>query len=285
VILSNKKQHADEALEALKDFAPGGKDVSSIVSWEHCDLSSLKTTDSVAKSLAKSLKQLDALILNAGLGVGKFWLTEDGLDAHMQVNHFSQMHLALTLLPLLQKTPRSRLVAQASDMHQTAPSDVKYASIDEFKSDIGPTYLYGRSKLANILFIRALHRRMLKGELGFNKGTPTVFVNATHPGGVSTDQPKQAEEAYGTLGIIGVAMTRPFMKDPISQGCRSILFASTSEEIVDKGINGKYIVPDKKVTEPNSYARDDEMGDRLWKLSLDILQQKLGKLDYGYELA
>jgi len=202
----------------------------------------------------------------------------------MQVNHFAQMHLALTLLPLLQKTPRSRLVVQASDMHQTSPSDVAFASIDEFTSDIGPTYLYGRSKLANILFVRALHRRMLRGELGFSKGAPTVFVNATHPGAVSTDQPQQAEEAYGLLGTVGVALVRPLMKDPVAQGCRSILFASTSEEVVDKGLNGEYIVPDKMVQTPNAKARDEQLGERLWKVSLEILRLKLGKLDYGYDL-
>lgn len=285
IILSNKKEHADSAIEQLKEFTPSGKSADSIVSWEHCDLTSFKTTDRVAKSLAKSLTQLDALILNAGLGVGKFSLTEDGLDSHMQVNHFSQMHLALTLLPALQKTPHSRLVAQSSDMHSLPPSDVAYASIDEFKNDIGPTYLYGRTKLANILFIRALHRRSIKGELGFSKGKPSVYINATHPGAVSTDQPKQAEEAYGILGTIGVALVRPLMKDPVSQGCRTILFAATSEDVVNDGINGEYIVPDRKIETPSEKGRDDEMGERLWKVSLEILEQKLGKLDYGYELS
>ena len=123
------------------------------------------------------------------------------------------------------------------------------------------------------------------GKLGFKKElgdittttTPTVFVNATHPGAVNTDQPEQAVEAYGVLGKIGVKVSRPFMKDPVRQGCRSALYAATSDEIVSEDINGEYIVPDKKVTTPSSKALDVELGEKLWTLSMRILKEKLGE--------
>jgi WW domain-containing oxidoreductase len=109
-LLSNKEDHADEAKESLKDFG----DISK-VEWRQCNLEDLKQTDEVSRQLANELTRLDALVCNAGLGVGVYNETRDGLDSHMQVNVFSQAHLTLSLLPILQKTPDSRIVHQSSD--------------------------------------------------------------------------------------------------------------------------------------------------------------------------
>lgn len=193
----------------------------------------------------------------------------------MQVNHLSQTLLALLLLPTLRSTPSSRLVCQSSDLHRAAQPSTTFDSVSELNTDIGPTFLYNRSKLAQILFVRALQRRLDKSSA---TGT-TVYVNAVHPGAVSTDQPRQAEEAYGMLGTVGVAVARPFMVDPVERGCRPALYAATAEEVVRKGVRGEYIVPDKKVVEPSGQAMDEALGERLWGLSVRILEQKVGGLD------
>ena len=215
-----------------------------MVEFRKCDLQDLKQTDEVAKSLASSLEKLDGLVLNAGLGVGVYEETKDGIDSHMQVNHVSQQHLALTLLPLLLRTPNSRLVLQSSEFHRFAPDKTAFASVEELNTDIGPSNLYARTKLANIVFSRALLRRLQRGELGADPERLKVsgpWINATHPGGVVTDQQDQAVEAYGTLGKIGVKAVRPLMKDPVDEGCRPILWATTSNEIVENAVQGKYV--------------------------------------------
>lgn len=198
--------------------------------------------DSVAKSLASKLDRLDALVCNAGLGVGDYNETEDGLDSHMQVNHIAQFHLAMLLLPILQKTPNSRLVLQSSDLHRGPNGDAKFESVEEINTNIGPMKLYNRTKFAQVLFILALKERKEKGQLGFDPDAERgPWLIATHPGGVVTDQQKQAEDAYGTLGKIGVAAVKPFMKDPVDEGCRPALFAATSEDIVKEKIQGAYV--------------------------------------------
>ena len=58
LLLSNKKQHAEEAMEELKSFGDTDR-----VHWVHCDLSSLKQTDKVAKKLYNEEKQIDAVRL------------------------------------------------------------------------------------------------------------------------------------------------------------------------------------------------------------------------------
>lgn len=161
-------------------------------------------------------------------------------DSHFQVNVVSQVHLTLTLLPVLQATPNSRIVFQSSDLHRVLPNSIEFASLDEINTDIGSSYLYNRSKLAMVLFIRALVRRMEAGEMGF-KNAEQVWANATHPGAVATDQQKQAVDAYGPLAGVANALTRPFMKDALEEGCRPALFAATSEDIVKEKIQGQYV--------------------------------------------
>lgn len=103
-------------------------------------------------------------------------------------------------------------------------------------------------------------------------------MNAVHPGGVDTDQPLQAEEAYGTLGKLGHLAAKPLMKDPVEEGCRPALFAATSEDVVKEGITGKYIVPDRKVTEPSGQAKDEREQEKLWDISMRILREKVPNL-------
>ncbi|KAF5026363.1 hypothetical protein F66182_1571 [Fusarium sp. NRRL 66182] len=271
-LLGKKQHHLEEAAEGLKKYG----DISR-VEFVQVEFEDLHQTDEVAKKLASELDRLDALILNAGLGVGPYGETKDGIDSHMQVNVFAQHHLAMALLPKLIATPDSRLCLQASDMHRAAPSDIKFESLEEMNRAIGPAYLYNRTKLAQILLVRALVRRKGQGKLGLEPGKGP-WINATHPGGVKTDQQKQAVDAYGTLGKIGVAAVRPFMKDPVDDGCRSILFAATSNAIKEEQIDGSYIVPDRKIQEPTSQALDEALGEQLWALTEKVLKDKLGSI-------
>ncbi|USW54271.1 Putative short-chain dehydrogenase/reductase SDR, NAD(P)-binding domain superfamily [Septoria linicola] len=274
-ILSKKGEHLEEAQEGLKKYGDVGK-----VHTIQCDLEDLQQTDEVAGRLSKELLRLDALVLNAGLGVGPYAESKDGIDTHMQVNVFAQHHLAMMLLPLLVQTHDSRLVLQSSDLHRGASSDIEFKDIAEINQDIGPARLYNRSKLAQVLMVRALVRRKQQGKLGMKAGS-APWINATHPGAVTTDQQEQAVEAYGTLGKIGVAATRPFMKEPIDEGCRPALFAATSPDIVKQRIDGSYIVPNRKVSSTSAQAESDELSEALWNLTADVLQRKLGKLPYS----
>lgn len=223
------------------------------------------------------------MILNAGLGVGPYAETKDGIDNHMQVNVISQFHLLMSLLPILRSTPNSRVVLQSSELHRPMTSDVHFKDLAEINTDIGAMKLYNRSKLAQVLIVRKLVEKAEKGELGFDPQrlmTEGPWINATHPGAVKTDQQAQAIEAYGTAGKIGVKAVQPFMKSPIDGGCRSALFAATSEDVAKERIQGKYIVPDRKVTDVSKEAKDDERQENLWRLCETVLRDRLGNVKW-----
>ncbi|KAF2448705.1 hypothetical protein P171DRAFT_353416, partial [Karstenula rhodostoma CBS 690.94] len=220
-------------------------------------------------------------VCNAGLGVGPYNESEDKLDTHMQANVFAQANLILTLLLVLRKTKDSRIVSQSSDLHRAAPASTKFESVDEINTDIGATYLYNRTKLAQVLFSSELLKRIEAGQFGTvteTNGLP--WINSTHPGGIKTDQQFHAEEAYGTMGKIGVRLVRPFLADPVDQGCRPALFATASPDIVTKQIQGAYIVPDRKPTDPSSQAKDETLSTNLWRLTKEVLESKIGNLSY-----
>ncbi|ERF76766.1 hypothetical protein EPUS_02305 [Endocarpon pusillum Z07020] len=290
ITLSNKEENARKAIGQLNSWG----DTSRVI-WQKCDLKDLRQVDQVARKLREEEKRIDALVLNAGIGINGFELTKEGLDSHFQVNMLSQLHLALMLLPTLQATAAStktsaRIMMMSSEMHRWVPKSTKFESEKELTENIGPTYLYGRSKLAQILIVRELARRLDEGKLGSPSYDPAtnmprpVLVNATHPGAVRTAQPFQLEIAYGWIGKVLANVFWPAFVDPIKTGCRSGVFAVTGKDLYEgSGIHGQYIVPDKKIGQPNSKGQDREMGERLWRISLQILGDRLGALNYGFE--
>lgn len=186
----------------------------------------------------------------------------------------------MMLLPVILQTPDSRIVLQSSEFHRIGTGDVRFNDVAEINQDIGPSKLYGRSKLAQVLMTRGLKQRKNRSQFGL-KPNSAPWINATHPGAVVTDQQEQAVEAYGTMGKLGVKAVRPFMKKPLDEGCRAALFAATCPDVARDQIDGEYIVPDRKVTEVSKQARDEELAERCWKLVETVLHEKLGSLGYA----
>lgn len=149
-----------------------------------------------------------------------------------------------------------------------------------------PISARSNSALAQILITRELARRLDKGELGFAQSPSHrfVIVHATHPSGVKTQQQDQLPAAYGeTSGKVIARMVKPLMTDPVKHGCRSELFAATGPEMVEgEGVHGQYITPDKKISEVSKKGQDAVMAARLWDLSIGLLKEKVGTLDYGF---
>lgn len=153
----------------------------------------------------------------------------------MGVNHFGHFLLINRLFPLLRRTaaipgaPAPRILAMSSELHRTTPSKVKFASTSEVytnEQELGPNELYSRTKLAVLLNVKyGLVERVIV------PNGDRIWVAATHPGAVHTDQQDQFKEAYGeTFGTILKHVTIPFMRTP-EQGSLSSLYAATSDDV------------------------------------------------------
>jgi NAD(P)-dependent dehydrogenase (short-subunit alcohol dehydrogenase family) len=117
-----------------------------------------------------------------------------------------------------------------------------------------PFAAYSRSKLANLLFVRELARRL--------EGTG-VTVNAVHPGLVRTrlgDHSGPVRRAGWQL--LHVAYRRSSLTP--AQGADTIVHLAASPAVA--GVSGRYFV-DRAPVEPAPAALDDALAERLWAVS------------------
>jgi NAD(P)-dependent dehydrogenase (short-subunit alcohol dehydrogenase family) len=114
----------------------------------------------------------------------------------------------------------------------------------------GGLKVYGRSKLANILFTREIARRL---------GGTGVTANCFHPGAVAT---RFGESSGGFAGLV-IPFLRPFFLSP-EKGADTLVYLASSLEV--EKTTGEYFVK-RKITQPSSAARDDVAAKRLWEAS------------------
>lgn len=187
-VLSLSQEVVDGAKAAIAQEL--GQEKADRTHFIRCDMADWQQVKEVAERIKGECDRLDMLVNNAGRGIQTFALTEYGVDRHMALNHMGHVVLTSHLLPLMKETADRhgvtvRISNQASNVHQSAPSDVRFESLEELNTDIGPNPLYGRSKLANILYARYFARKVTRN------GHPNVLMNATHPGIVSTRNSKE----------------------------------------------------------------------------------------------
>ena len=75
------------------------------------DLASLSSVRSFAKDYKAKFDKLDILVNNAGVMMTPFQKTEDGLELQMAANYFGHFLLTGLLIPVLEKSFRSRVVS------------------------------------------------------------------------------------------------------------------------------------------------------------------------------
>ncbi|KAH7079162.1 retinol dehydrogenase 12 [Paraphoma chrysanthemicola] len=255
------------------------------------DLTSLEATRRSANELLEdeTIPKIDIVVANAGGSFhGPRTVTPDGLESHLAINHLSHYLFVTTLLPKL------RLAAQ-----QSAPGDTRVVVMSSLATVVSPfrfadynlegkpvpadeapnwailkqllgleehegydsEVAYGQSKTANALF--AVHLNTLFSSEG-------IFAFALHPGGV---QSRAAKKVLGAMTEEQRAkVTIPFDKD-IDQGAATPLVAALDRGLTpEKGV----FLNDCQVMDAPPYAVSKENAQKLWKLSEEIIAQKLG---------
>ena len=266
IILSMSQETFNGALKDISDKL--GPQYAQKVTWIKCDLGDWPAAAKAAKEISSQTDRIDILILNSARGIMSYELTDYGVDRHMAVNHIGHVTLCSHLLPILKETASKghtvRISIQGSNAHEMAPKDTKFESLDELNRDLGPNPLYGRSKLAGILYARYLTRHL-------HSTHPKILANATHPGFVETKMSvEDIHEPYPVAGYGMSVLMKPLKKDQW-MGATSTLFAATSTEK-----SGEYICP-PAIPEPGSdLARNEELGEQLMKLTRELVKEKFG---------
>jgi len=219
-----------------------------------CDLGSQAQIRKLAAAVLAKYDRLDVLVNNAGLATRRREVTEDGIERTFAVNHLGPFLLTNLLLDLLLKSAPARVVNVASSEHYHATMDL--ADLGFERGGWGMAKAYGRSKLGNVLFTRALAKR-LEG-----KG---VTVNAVHPGAVATGI---WDCAPGWMQPM-VWLAKKLMMITPEKAARSIIRLASGAEV--EGKTGLYFNQlDPK--EPSKLAHDDELAEKLWAESARMVK-------------
>jgi retinol dehydrogenase 12 len=203
------------------------------------DLASLKSVRAFAAMFNTAFTRLDVLVENAGVMTRRRQVTADGLEMDLGVNHVGHFLLTELLLPLLKTSAPSRVVVVSSNLHPSGKFD--FGDLAMEKRWRGS---YPRSKLANMLFVHALSKRL--------DGTKVV-VNGLHPGVIATELARDYPAPVRRVA-------KWFFKSP-EQGARTSLYLATASEAAE--VSGRYFV-DAKAKRPGVAALDDTLAERLW---------------------
>ena len=159
--------------EEIRNEFPGAE-----VEVMKLDLASLKSVKSFADEFMNQYDRLDVLINNAGVMMCPYSKTEDGFEIQMGTNHMGHFALTGHLMPLLQDTKDSRIVATSSMGHRMG--NIDFSDLNWEKRKYNTNRAYGDSKLANLYFTYELTRK-------FDDDPSAPMPTAAHPGATATE--------------------------------------------------------------------------------------------------
>jgi NAD(P)-dependent dehydrogenase (short-subunit alcohol dehydrogenase family) len=221
------------------------------------DLADLDSVRKGAADLLDRCDRIDVLVNNAGLVLSERSETKDGFEATFAINHLGPFLLTTLLLDRITASAPARIVNVASTAHRSARRGLDFDDLQSTRHYAG-MQVYGKSKLANILFTTELARRL--------QGTG-VTVNAVHPGTVATGFARDGD-AKGVLAF-GVKLIKPFVLTP-EKGARTSVYVATSPEVAQ--VTGAYFVKCKQA-KPSHAALDEAAAARLWAASEQLVSQ------------
>jgi NAD(P)-dependent dehydrogenase (short-subunit alcohol dehydrogenase family) len=213
------------------------------------DLASQAGVRRLAGEIRERYAAVHVLVNNAGAIYASRELSPDGLELTWAVNHLAPFLLTSLLLDKLVASAPARVITTSSAAHFRAeiPFDDMLGERSYPMMGYGR---YGQTKLANILFTRALAQRL--------SGTG-VTANCFHPGFVGTGFNRN----NGWLMDVAMSIGRVFARTP-EQGADTLVWLADAPEV--SSISGAYFM-DRREVRPSQAARDDAAAERLWQLS------------------
>ncbi len=232
------------------------------------DLTNLKGIKEAAEKVSK---QIDVLVLNAGVMATPLRHTDDGFELQMGTNHLGHFAFAGQLFSALVSGAR---VVSVSSMAHRMGSFTSELIIDQCygRGEYNPWSAYGRSKLANLLFTLQLHRLSQLGQL---PGGKEVIAVAAHPGWSATNlQAVGAQMKNQPVMERGANVVNKVFAQSAKQGALPILCAATFPGVP----GGSYLGPDgflemrgyPKFTRASSAAYDQHLAAKLWDVSCEL---------------
>ena len=231
-----------------------GNDAIEVV---RCDLSSIDSVNSAVSDVRRLTDDLHLLINNAGIVTRQRTMSADGIELTFATNHLGPFMLTMGLRSALECAGASRVVNVASAAYRSGSPDFE-ATLDA--DGAAGLQAYATSKLANVLFTLALHRR--------TRGTG-ITTNCLHPGVVATNLGgdhrlfRWGMKLGGALGA---------MRSP-ERGAENTVQLALADEYAEA--SGGYYDQNMRRTVPNVTALNEELQDQLWHFSEQLAKRSV----------
>ena len=239
--------------ERLAEAAENLRSGDARIETFQADFSSLEEVRALAADINTRFSSLDVLVNNAGVWHKDRTLSKDGYEETFAVNHLAHFSLTNQLKDLLAAGTSARVVNVSSSMH-ARPKSMNWDDLMFEKSWKG-FWVYGHSKLANILFSNELSRRWK--DLG-------ITSNALNPGNVRS---RITRNNWFLNALHRSPIARMVIMSE-ADGARTSIHVATSPEL--QGVTGRYF--DKvREAKPSKVAVDEEAAQRLWEVSQQLI--------------
>ncbi|MEZ4323235.1 MAG: SDR family oxidoreductase [Myxococcota bacterium] len=214
-----------------------------------CELSEPDTVRSAVERV-RGEGPLAGIIANAGIMALPTLQQKNGIELQLYTNHVGHFLLVTGLLDRL--TDDGRVVMLSSGAHFMAKRGLELDNLSG-ERDYDAWRMYGRSKLANILFARSLAKRF--------EGTGRT-ANAVHPGVIRTNLARHMDDAEALFESIKNRMKT------VEQGAATQCYVAVNPEA--RPISGEYF-SDCGVADTLPEAKDDELAEALWNRTVELL--------------
>jgi NAD(P)-dependent dehydrogenase (short-subunit alcohol dehydrogenase family) len=242
LLTGRDESRGEDAVETVE--AAGGS-----AAFIAADLATQEGVRGFAAAVRERIDTLDVLLHNAGVFHSERELTRDGIECTFAVNHLAPFLLTHELVGLLPAD--GRIVVTSSEAHRRAHLHDDLSLADSYS---GMT-AYAQSKLANVLFVRALASRL---------DGPTA--NAVHPGVIPSSRLTR-DSAWLPRTVFSSLRFVPGMTHSIRQGGAPLAYLAAAPDVAE--VTGAYFDRFERVS-PSRAARDDEAARRLWQASVEL---------------
>jgi NAD(P)-dependent dehydrogenase (short-subunit alcohol dehydrogenase family) len=220
------------------------------------DLADLASVRAAVSTVLERYAAIDVLLNNAGVMAVPYARTVDGFENQLAVNHLGHFVWTVGLLHHL----RNRVVNVTSDVVRLWTFDLSDPLFVRRRH--GRWIAYVQSKVANVLFTRALARRL----------GPGLRAISAHPGYTSTDLQRRTRSAIERWGM--TAFGAVVRRGP-EEGVRPLLRACTDPDLpsgAHVGVGGLLAFGRREpvLEQLPARLRDDTEAERLWALSVEL---------------
>jgi NAD(P)-dependent dehydrogenase (short-subunit alcohol dehydrogenase family) len=207
------------------------------------DIARLADAARLADEVARLTDRLDLLVNNAGGTRATLVITSEGNEATFAGNHLGHFLITNRLLPLLRAAGAARVVSVSSSGHHSAP-EIDWHDLQQTANWVSGK-AYCQAKLFNILFTRALQRRVAGDGIDAIAMQPGVVLS-NFKNHCTPDMKAYMETLDG---------------DPPEETARSLLWLGVDAPV--EAVRDHYFEKREVVT-PSAPALDTGFAERLW---------------------